>query len=1041
LYEIVAYAICLLTHLAIPLLFILETSNQVGHCTHLEWMSPKPACLSTLAFLAASFQGGIALYHVALPVRVNTTTGVTTEMPPPTSSTQLSQTIAIQPFCMARWGTVYEQATVAWLDLGPHAHPTVSILLQGKDEYKRIVVATCPLPMYSKDTPGRTSTVTSALEILSSVEWNAQGDDTSTTADIPCGLFTCSYLPAIVYHTHNNALYTMDVITTGGAAVQQQQQQQQQLPLLGHVFCSIPAGLTSSGNVWLGDAESNKQGILHVFSVLQCERRKNSNSNSSENEMMLDWSPPARRHWLVRTLAGDCKDAISVNNTGEEKNQDNNTNDGNGGGGNTYGGDPVITGGAISQVVCELGGIGPLSSLVPYHIVRSSNGRYSAVLFRAATTTTNNKASKVAMIEHNPPTNKEGASSSSASSSSSSFGRMVQLLDGRDICFLPSAATSADDNSNTTTTIGPLALVLSKEGGSVVVIQRKPDKQSKKVWQEGTAFRPILGVEAGDSFVQCRRLVLSKCQSKIGLLAVGTKISNGKSCILSGPLEEFTTVAEEGDAWSNLLPNIDESPVFWFDTGEEVTLVVSLPWEGDIRGGVAVATSKRILMLSPNMKRLSEMSVASPPNSLVPMGSFTVAFSSCDYKIRYLCGLQGPYGNGLIATLPMPRFGYNPHLLLAVRPDRLVYYQWHCGTRLVEKGQPSSNFLLPTAITRPALLLEPFIANAISTGGDQTSTLLFLRTVAEKFGRKVASLTHGEGEGIGNLGAGLTPRTFELLSHHGLTHAASYLLTGTPSFDRSANATLLPKWMPLSAKMKGSMDADASLQLIANGDQYFSEYIKSPDNNMSATLPRPTDPSAFLSNDFARGALLQGRVLDALKMLDLAGTESADAMLLQLSLALQMDPSADVTKVLQALCQSDSQGAKTSSATAAASLAALALELKSKKIQSGQPTSGDFSKRWMQSLAPSLQRGKRMGRLRQRIIGEEAFSIVAGKHGQKTLAQDQLFKTSLIEAKHVWYVKPVVMHCELFICVESNYLVLLLLISGMKAQWARRKTC
>jgi hypothetical protein len=136
-------------------------------------------------------------------------------------------------------------------------------------------------------------------------------------------------------------------------------------------------------------------------------------------------------------------------------------------------------------------------------------------------------------------------------------------------------------------------------------------------------------------------------------------------------------------------------------------------------------------------------------------GSFAVSFCS-NGKFRYLCGLDGELVTGTIATLPSPRSSYIPNLLLGVRPDRVLVFQWHSGTRLSEPGQSPNAFLLPTAVTQAVLLLEPMLANAVCIGGKVSESTPVLRTVIEKFGRKTASITHGDDEGIGNLGAGLT---------------------------------------------------------------------------------------------------------------------------------------------------------------------------------------------------------------------------------------------------------------------------------------------
>jgi hypothetical protein len=86
------------------------------------------------------------------------------------------------------------------------------------------------------------------------------------------------------------------------------------------------------------------------------------------------------------------------------------------------------------------------------------------------------------------------------------------------------------------------------------------------------------------------------------------------------------------------------------------------------------------------------------------------------------------------------------------------------------------------------------------------------------------------------------------------------------------------------------------LHIIANGDQYFSDYVKSPDHNMASTLPRQSDRSAVVCHEFARQAMRDGDVAGALKLSHVAGTSSSDSALLHLALSLQLDQSPDVTK-------------------------------------------------------------------------------------------------------------------------------------------------
>jgi hypothetical protein len=291
------------------------------------------------------------------------------------------------------------------------------------------------------------------------------------------------------------------------------------------------------------------------------------------------------------------------------------------------------------------------------------------------------------------------------------------------------------------------------------------------------------------------------------------------------------------------------------------------------------------------------------------------------------------------------------------------------------------------------------IANAVCIGGKLSESTPVLRSVIEKFGRKVASITHGDDEGIGNLGAGVTPQVFEILRKYGLNQAASWLLTGAVQFNRSANSTILPHWLPVAPKARGALNSDGFLHLIANGDQYFSDYIKAPDQNMASTLPRRTDPAAYISQEFARDSLVSGKPFDALKMLDIAGAESTETLILQVALILQNDHSKDVTPILKSLCGYDDNAFSRSTAPVKtpAALAALAVALKLNK--SSHEMSVEQVDRWMKPLAPSLQRGTRTGRMRQKILGEEDLAKAGAKQQDSA---DALWTTPCNESKHVW---------------------------------------
>ena len=70
-----------------------------------------------------------------------------------------------------------------------------------------------------------------------------------------------------------------------------------------------------------------------------------------------------------------------------------------------------------------------------------------------------------------------------------------------------------------------------------------------------------------------------------------------------------------------------------------------------------------------------------------------------------------------------------------------------------------NRFLAPIPPTRPAFLLEPLIASALSQSGgvgtdisENDTIQILLRTLLERFGRKTSSFPHSENEGTGGLG-------------------------------------------------------------------------------------------------------------------------------------------------------------------------------------------------------------------------------------------------------------------------------------------------
>ena len=909
-------------------------------CTNLEWLPPQSS-LSSLLMLAAGFQGGIAVFHVALPhIADESKTGKYIPVPPPTQTTQLSSTPPIRPFAAVRLPCQLPDVFVSSTDFGPHNNPCLALLLHGRssdDEPGRVVLGALNMMEYRKGTKPKESLA--SFRVLASTAWR------SKSKAFPLGLLSCSGLSAVVCQVGEgiSALYPTLSNKPHDPTVQS----------LRYPVFSSPPGVDSAGEVALTDCTSDNEGILHVFSINQCNLTKND-----MHPEMLTWTRPARRHWLCRTVCGDRK-ATRPKEEAKEASQFNDDDD-------------VAIGGSTSDVICELEGKS-LSGLTPFRIVKCRGSSTVAVLFRPALGNLTQGASGLSM----------DCVAIALIDASKKNDTGIEIIEARDVAFLPLDGTSSR------------ALILSRGGCSVSLLKKNSNR-----WDRGASCRPILGVECNDNYIEAQRLFVVSDDSKYGVAVVGKKHSDERSCILCGPMGTMDQMA--GDDWAKGLPEMSPSqPCLWLQNGEDVLSLIALPHSKSSPQKLAVSTPSRVFIIDSNLKLLAESKACVASGALAPLGSSSVSFCTMDFKIRYLSCLDRKLSSGTLATLPTPKFGYGTCLLLAVRPDRFLYFGLHRGSTLVEHDDVLDCFMLPTDVTKPAMLLEPLVANAICEGAKSGKSTVLLRGIIEKFGRKMASITHGENEGIGNKGAGITPRVYELLSRYNLDQAASWLLTGGVQFDRSANSKILPPWMPVSAKREAALNSDAFLHLVANGDQYLSEYVQSPDQNMSSNLPRPGDSTPYLCREFGQDALGRGSGADALKMLDLAGTESHESMLLQLALLLEIK-TGDATELLKSISGYGEQGLSSSSGipTATTSLAALATHMKIKS--SSQQMDANQTQKWIKPLAPSLQRGTQFPRVRQRLLGERALSAAVG--AQRGADPDPQFLSPCNESRHIWYV-------------------------------------
>jgi hypothetical protein len=222
---------------------------------------------------------------------------------------------------------------------------------------------------------------------------------------------------------------------------------------------------------------------------------------------------------------------------------------------------------------------------------------------------------------------------------------IVNIRDGRDVAFLPNLKPGRKK-----------ALILSVDA-FILMWCRAPQSENTKesTWEEGRCYRSLLGVKADEDYVECRRLALLPSGPKLALLLVGTRVRDERSCLVIGNLANLDDA--NVDDWTCLLPSLKTSAVCWLESKETIESLVDLPFYQDGQRLIAAATGVRVILLSPSLHILAEVANALSSPSLSPMGSHTVAYCSQDYKIRYLCSLDGKFSTGLLATLPVAPFG------------------------------------------------------------------------------------------------------------------------------------------------------------------------------------------------------------------------------------------------------------------------------------------------------------------------------------------------------------------------------------------------
>jgi len=557
--------------------------DDVHFCTHLEWKTPDSSH-SSLLFLAAAYTNGIAVFHVKLPVLMDTTQpdpiseassvsggnkrGILTRpIPAPKVSTQLSQTVALRPFCVAHWGAPSDWCGISWVDLGPHMPPSLAVWLEEED-----VSAACMLGVIDLEEGGK-------FRLLC---------EHFLPHSTGCLLSTSSMGSILCYGNGKIEALTPSVNTDASF-----------FATIRHPISAAPPGLDSAG--YVSCSNTDKDGILHVYTVSQCEPKLCPEMESKvPNTTRMDWTNPIQRHFLVRSFVGDTKSAQE-----------------------TVDGD--VTGGSYADVVCELT-FG--HAMIPHRIVKCTGSPLCAILFRRSLGSAQGLALDPQQIRIYDTKN----------------GKVVESREGRDIVFLPSKPGAEK------------ALVMGADGTMIYMMTRraspkdedgKEKETSMAGFDDGIPFRPLLGFENDQHYIDCRRLLAVFSGNEICIVVVGKRVSDGQVCIVAGNRD----VLQED--MSRLIPHVKEGSL-WLRHGEEVLSLSELPqYEQEGRHCIAVATHTRVMLVSPARLNIrAEMNCALATSSLASIGSHAVSFISFDNKVRYLCCLDGKFRQGIIATLP-----------------------------------------------------------------------------------------------------------------------------------------------------------------------------------------------------------------------------------------------------------------------------------------------------------------------------------------------------------------------------------------------------
>ena len=785
-----------------------ELDKSGSNSMSLSWIQPCSSGISSLPLLAVTFSSGVAVYHV---YSSRSQEGKYEE-------SILSANI-IQPLAKAKYSAspiLVRQTKVSWFDLGPRSPPCLSIILN-EGSTAKLNLCAIDIPWYgsSEIVDPAPTYIYRSIGVLSQIECEFIGDSVD--------MFTISHLGAIgCYSGGMTSLFQPSL--HGDQSIPNVADGY--LSSLCRPVSSESLGINTDGSIWMpGEGSTSvkseyEDAVLSVFSLNTCSKVHDLESPNTK------WGFPSQRNWLLISAPGD----KPLGSLLREEADDGNFNI-------SYRREAERAC-AVSDVLCELTcGENPVAGLVPERIVREDGGRRAAVLFTSSffgSNISSDASGRRRRTHTRIPTDPVAYAlldidEAMLHRSSTSF----TLRHARDVSFLPTFIMEGGFYCSSIVVLDPDGTGLSI---TTVISSRSRGGTSEKVIEsEDKCSLHHEGIEG-------RRVFTLLNDGHPQLLLAGHSTVVGRPCLI------ITQHELERDTYSNTYALIESESLghrLWLAAGEEVVSIRELPKHPNaIRALIAVATQCRVMIVSVNETSLSiiaEVKAYLTCPSLSPLGSHCVAFSTsstpyCDDEscIMYLSCLQGAHGYGVIASLPGKRNRATRVLLKAIRPDRVIISMSHGGVKLFGKDEQDNKFDIPLSITRPVLLLEPLIANALcqdlSFGENAVNNAMVqqsLDLVIEKFGRKETSLPHGDNEGIGCVGAGMTSKAYHVLAQYQCYRAASLLLAGNKGGNADIKTKIMPPWATIPSKLMATIDCDVRLQILSNNDTGVGNIVRS----------------------------------------------------------------------------------------------------------------------------------------------------------------------------------------------------------------------